>query len=938
MFTRIILVITALCLSAMAFSQGVIRGKVIDEATGETLIGATVLIQGTTTGSTTDLDGAYAIGDLAPGTYRFECSYIGYERKLITEVQVAAKEVTVLNIRLGESAQQVEMVEITAKAVRNTENALLTIQRKATMILDGISSSQISKSGDSDAAGALQRVTGVSVEGGKYVYVRGLGDRYSKTALNGAELPGLDPNRNTVQMDLFPANLIDNLLIYKTCSPDLPGSFAGGYVNIETKDFPERFTLRFSNGLSFNTKTTFRKRVLSYEGGKGDWLATDDGTRSIQQEVEGADIPFFSQAQFNEDQADVLSAKTRAFPNNWNFQEKTPFFNHSHAFSVGNQGQLFGRPIGYVAGVSYRRSFAYYDDGHIGRYKLASRESIARKLSEDLELKDEKGSEEVLWGAMFNTNYRISPHHKVGIQLMYNQSGEQTARYQVGDKPSDDVSLHYQTRSLQYQQRLLDAFQLNGEHHLPGLAELRINWLSAYTISKQDQPDLRFFTNGFRKTNGDTTHKIEPSIGQLPTRYYRHMQETNFDNKLHLTIPFNQWSGLQAKLKTGGAFLRKDRQFREQQYRFDNQSQSFSGRVEQYFSSENTWDIGDGEGVFLIDAFDASNNYDAQQLVWAAYLMTELPLTQSLRLITGLRIEGTDIALNSFDEDLPTGELNEVDYLPSVNLNYSTSERSNLRAAYSRTLARPTFRELAPYASFDFIGDFVLIGNDSLQRTLVDNIDLRWELFPRSGEIISVSAFYKNFQNPIERAFNPVAANPELNYRNVGNGWLAGAELELRKNLGFLSPKLESLLFGANFTYVYSRVDIAADELEAIRALRPQAEPYREMFGQSPYLINAYLNYSHEKGTEVNLVFNLFGPRLAYIIVGGTPDVYERPRPSLDFSIKQQIAGHWQVKISATNLINPAHKKAYAFKTLEYPYESYRMGRTFGIGVTYQIN
>lgn len=919
------------------FAQGTIRGRVSDAETGEAMFGTNVVIKGTTTGATTDFDGNFSIENVEPGTYDIEASFISYEKKTITGVEVKDGEVTIIDFLLGEASLEMDEVVVEAKKVRNTESAVITLQKKSSNILDGISSAQISKSGDSDAAAAVSRVTGVSVEQGKYVYIRGLSDRYSKTLLNGAELPGLDPNRNTVQMDLFPTNTLDNLIVYKTFSPDLPGSFTGGLLNVVTKDFPEKFNLQFSTKLGYNTNSSFNKDFMTYNGGNLDGLGIDDGSRAVP---DGArtDLPVFEIGMSNEE-IQKLNNVTGSFGDGMDFTRKRSFMNHSHSFSIGNQSKLFKKPIGYNLAVSYKRNFDYYDNGESGRYTLVDKYDRARRLNSDLNLSDEKSTESVLWGAMFNANYKINGNNKIGATVMYNQSSDKTARFQQGRKRIDDPDLYYQTRSLTFLERSLMAAQLKGEHILTGLNNTSIDWVSSYTVSTQDQPDMRFFSNGFRINDADTSYSIEPSIGQLPTRYFREMKEQNIDNKINFTVPFKQWSGEKAKFKFGGSFVYKFRTFTEDQYRYVRQNNRYYGDPNNYLAPDSLYSSENAQGVYVQSAFDAKNNYDANEKTAGAYVMVDLPLFAALKFSGGVRMENANIYLESLDPDAEKGTLKNTDFLPSANFTYALNERMNMRASYNRSLARPTFRELAPFASFSFIGDFIMLGNANLKRTLIDNVDLRWEFYPNNGEIFSVSAFYKKFQNPIERAFNPLAPNSdELNFRNVDQAWLIGAEFEFRKRLNFITEALKDLTVGGNFTYVYSRVDIAEDELANTRVLNPDAESYRPMFGQSPFIVNAFINYDNDKtGTGVNVTFNMFGERLAVVIPSGTPNVYEQPRPSLNFSISQEIGAGFSLRLRANNLLNPEYKLAYNFKGVEYAYQSYRIGRTFSLGVTYTI-
>ncbi len=956
-YTNLLLsLILFLPLSFLSAQTGGIAGKVIEADSGFEVIGGNVVIKGTGNGASTDLDGNYQIKNLEPGTYTLVCSYIGFENKEINEVLVESGKVTNLDIKLGESSIQLEVAVVTGKKVTHTEAALLAIQKKAPVVLDGISSSQISKSGDNDVASAVKRVPGVTVEGGKYVYVRGLGDRYSKTTLNGSTIPGLDPNKNTVQMDLFPTNLIDNIIVFKTFSPNLPGDFSGGYVDIATKDFPTEKNIRASVSAGYNTLTTFNENFMNYEGSNKEWLGFDDGARDIPQIVQNNVVPMDQRgSNINAQQALLLTDMTTSFKNNFTFQNEAPIPNYSFALSAGNQKQLFGKPIGFNAAISYRSEHSHYENGISGIYELTGNWDDVDKLTTQLSLNDTKSTQKVLWGAMFNSSYKLSNNHKIGLTAMRNQSGTKVARYQEGRKQRDDPDDGYQTSTWQYLQRALSTFQLKGKHVFTDLNNAEISWQSSYALSSQDEPDLRFFTNRFlEKADGTRTYRLKPSSDRLPVRYYRNMNESNFDNKIDLTIPFNQWNNLSSKLKVGGAYLTKERDFREQRYNYSNKSNAFTGDITQYLSNENLliYDEGEGayqnngDGVFIVDAYEPANNYDAKQQVGAAYAMVELPLTAKLRAVTGARMETTEIQFYSFSEairekysnlDGKANVLNNMDILPSLNLNYEVTESMQLRLAYNKTLARPTFRELAPFESFDFMGGFILIGNPELQRTLVDNVDLRFEVYPKSGEIISVSTFYKNFDKPIERTYNPEAPNGEFTFRNVGQAMLMGAELEIRKNLGFVTKALADFSIGTNLTYIYSRTDIDERELEQIRATNPDAKSYREMFGQAPYVINALLSYKNEAGTSANLAFNISGPRISYISIGGTPNIYELPRPSLNFNIRHEFENGLGVKLSANNILNAKYQQAINFKNQDYYVQSNELGMDFSIGINYRI-
>lgn len=950
MFSKIASCISLFTLTTtLAFAQsGVIRGQLTSSETGEELIGATVVIKGTANGTATDLDGKFNLTNIKPGTYEVQASYISYEPKTVTGVVVKDEEVTVLNIQLGTSATKLSEVVIEGRAIKSSVNTLRNTQKKAAVVMDGISSEQFSRSGDSDAAAALTRVTGISLEGSKYVYVRGLGDRYVKTSLNGAEIPGLDPNRNTVQMDLFPSNLLDNLMVSKTFTPDMPGSFSGGFVNITTKDFPDRFTLQFSTSIGYNDQTTFNGSFLSSNKGVTDWLGYDDGTRSVPGAVNNVPYESFT----NKENAEQIDKATNAFNTEMAPQRMTAPVNHSHSFSLGNQAEVFGRQLGYVVGLSYQRNFSYYNNGTFGLWELNS--ASAQGMNNNSLFKDEKGVEEVSLGFLSNFSYKINSNNKVALNLIRNQSGNNSSRFLFGTFPAtsgvyDDRAI-FESRALHYTQRALTSAQLKGEHVIPGLKHSKVDWITAFTLSQQDEPDLRFFANDYFVNGADTTYRIQPAAYTLPARFFRDLDETNLDVKVNVETPFTIWNGLEAKTKFGAAALLKERKFRENIYRYKfNEGYNYNGSMAEFFAPENLGIVARPEdaesggiyryGVFLQDGSQRTNNYDGEESVYAGYGMIDLPLTEKLRVVTGGRVEVTNIFVQSFNKSLKPGDLNQVDVLPSVNATYNLTGKMNLRAGYSRTLARPNFREIAPYTSFDFVGEPAFTGNANLERTTIDNFDTRWEWYPSLGEYISVSAFYKNFHNPIERTINTLAQNNEIFIQNVDNAKVYGLEFELNKRLSFISPVLENFMVGTNLSLIKSQVSIKAQELEQIRAVRPNAAATRPLFGQSPFVANASLTYQNDPpGLVATASYNVFGDKISAISVGGTPNIYERSRPLASLVVSKRLGELFTAKISADNIFNPEFKNSHEYNGKEYIYSLYKQGRTFSVGVTYLID
>ena len=928
-----------------ALRSGLIRGKITDATTGEGLIGANVFLTGTTTGTITDYDGNFTLENINPGTVSVTTSYVSYETKVFENVKVPAGEVVILNANLNLSSQQIDEVVVTARQREQTEAAVLVMKKKMPSVLDGISSQQISRLGDSDAAEALKRVTGVSVEGGKYVYVRGLSDRYSNTTLNGAQIPGLDPEKNTVQMDIFPSNIIENLMVHKTFSPDLPGNSTGGLVNIVTKDFPERFTLQFSAGLGYNAQANLRNDFLTYEGGSKDWLGVDDGTRAIPDEVEQltttGQLPYiYSGAD------DTLGVISRSFSKTMDNTRGASFLDQSYSFSMGNRLKLFGRDLGFNIAASYSRDYDMYTGGRDEKYSVTSPQVPAPKRL----VEDNLGTESVLWSGLANLSYKFSNNHMIGLTAMRNQSGVKSSRYNIGvaaDPDQEDII----EQKLGWLERSITSFQAKGKHVFSGLGNGTIDWMGSYTIATQDEPDLRFFfmDYDYDESTGEYSNYVV-RLNNLPARFYRQMDEVNTDLQLNYTQPF-RLNGLTSKIKFGGAYVSKERLSVENKFDIKRQGGiAFDGTAADFLQDDH---IVDGPGQYNIVYYansnltDAKNSYSGYERVWGTYAMMDLYLTEKVRMVTGLRVEHTDMFVeNHVDtieyaskvDDYDNGGFTANDFLPSLSLVYSPVEDMNFRIGYGRTVARPVFRELAPYASYDYKAGLRKIGNPDLKKTTVDNIDFRWEWFFRPNEIVSVSAFYKYFDSPIELRDKEEAANPEIHYENIDEANLYGIELEFRKRLDFVEL-LRNFSVGANITLVKSVVTEDSTRLASARMVDPDWPETRAMFGQSPYVINSYLNYHHfERGWDVNLGFNVAGEKLILVNKAATPDVYEQPFPVLDFNISKQFKNGINIKFSAENLINPQFEQTFDFGSSTGYFRKYQIGRSFSLGLTYMIN
>lgn len=938
-----------LLLSTTALAQnGSIKGSIIDDKTGEALIGATIVIEGTSTGTATDLDGKFTLDNVEPGVYNLVVSFISYASTTISGVEVIAGESVVLNnIRLKEDVLETEEVVITAEAIKSAESALLTIQRKSSIVLDGISSEQFSRNNDSDAASAIRRVTGVSVEGGKYVVVRGLGDRYNKNSINNAEIPSLDPDKNAVQMDLFPSNLLDNIIVYKTFSPELPGSFSGGYIDIATKEFPENFTMQASASVGYNTNATFNDQFLSSERGDRFFLGMDDGTYAIPSEIKDKNIPFPSGSLM---EARELDQATKSFNNGFGNIRRTAPVNHSFSLSLGDERTFLGKPLGYVAALSYKRAYSFYENGSTGRYFLPGAD--VEELVVLQEFEDSQGTESILWGGLLNLTSKISNTSKIGLNFMYNQSADLNSRYLTGVFPADandPINDRLQNRAMQYLERSLASWQLRGEHLIG--SKLSAEWMVAYTKSTQDEPDLRFFNNVINVTNEDTVYFTLVNPTGNPTRFYRDLEEDNLEGKVDFTLPFKFKQEFDSKVKFGGGYLLKDRSFNERliEYNRGSSTSDYTGNPNTYFGDSNIGLVSENPiryGLYVTETPDVGNSYTGDQSLPFGYAMVDWGLSEKIRLAVGARFERTDIQLNNTSPFLPDSlqraELVTNDVLPSINLIYQLREEMNLRVSYGKTVARPTFRELSAFTYFNYLGDARQTGNPNLQRTVIDNFDIRWEYYANRLDYFSASVFYKNFSDPIERTASPFINEPKdglsFFFRNVPQATAYGAEFEIRKGLDFISPFMSNFRIGVNFSYIESRVDINEKELELIRVNDPTAEDTRQMYGQSPYLLNGLISYDNPNSQwNISATYNVIGPRLFLVASNGTPNIYEQPRDLINLNIKKGWGQRFSTRLSIQNILNAPVSFTQEFKNREYDYQSQKLGTDISLNLTYLI-
>jgi TonB-dependent receptor len=753
--------------------------------------------------------------------------------------------------------------------------------------------------------------------------------------VNGVEVPSADPDRRAVNMDMFPSDLIDAIVTTKTFTPDKPGNFTGGSVDMKTKEFPEQFTFSAAAKIEANSRVTGKDGLGS--GGASNARARDDGSRALPSALDAQRMP----SRFTTPTVDAdIGRLTRLFtPVLAPVDDEAPF-SHSFSMAVGGLGKLFGHKLGYAASLSYDRFYSGYSGGVYARYERQGVTSPS--LAPLVKFDDTRSEDEALIGSLCNLAYQFSPDHQVSLNTMFNQSGSDMARLQTGlNVAGGGVSETevFTTRTIRYTERSLLSFQLAGKHLFPSLRDLRASWSITDATTTQEEPDTRYFST-FATPDG--SEYFEVSGVQRPARYFRDLEESRNDYNLDFSLPFEAWGGRSAQLKFGGAFARTDREFNERIFEYNSTSLRYDGNAQDFLRESQVGRVDPATSrflqgqLYLVEISAQGNNYYGQQDVRAWYGMIDLPLTPELRFIGGVRNESTDLEVRSRDPLRRAGVLSEDDLLPSVSFVYALGPKTNLRAAVTKTIARPNFREIADYTSFEFVGDFVYIGNPGLRRTTVDNYDLRWEWFPRRGEIIAVSLFHKRMTDPIERGVFSVVNSGELQYQNAPRGEVTGIEFEARKNLAFVSERLRGWSGGFNYTWVESAVEIAPAELSFIRFYEPSAGDTRELTGQSPYIVNFDLTFNQPSwGTSVSVYYNLFGERISQVSPPGTPNVFEQPVPTLDLIWNQRLGERWKVQLAAKNLLDGAQEETYTYRNVEYVRSSFRRGIRTSLELNY---
>lgn len=881
---------------------GRIVGQVLDAQSGRPLPGTRIEVEGTAVGTLAGLEGRFVLQNVPAGNVAVRAQMLGYAPKTITGVTVQGGASSQLDITLDPAALVLQGITVTAEQERGSVVSALNEQRTSVGVVNAIGAEQISRSPDGDAADAVKRVSGVTVQDGKFVFVRGLGERYTTSSLNGARIPSPEPERKVVPLDLFPTGLIQTISTAKTFTPDQPGDFSGAAVNIRTREFPARRQISASVSTGFHSDITGRT-ILAAPTEGGEWMARATGPRAVP----AAALDLGTQARRGPEANRIINS----FRNRWSVRRESGQPPFSAGVSVGGSDPLFGRDIGYLGSFTYSRSLE-------GAFEQVRARALAGDAEAD-RYDGESGRTSVLLGGLLNLSTMVGGHTRISLNNNYNRSADNEARMEEG--LDENTASRVRVERLRYVERVVRSNQLQVEHQIA--PSHRLDWSVTSSAVTRQEPDRSEFVTWLDPAVPIWFNDFEGAV-----RSFGSLDETGLEGSANY-----RWSlgrGLRThEIRLGANYRETQRDafslgYRIQSFFWTPDDPRWQLPPEQFFDGRNT---GPADSIFLLSRELAGGNYDASDRLVAGYAMADVALGSRLRVIAGARVEQYELEVNSENN---VGQRNVAtrdytDVLPSLHLNVDLTPRQKLRLSAARTLARPEYRELAPIAYREVLGGEQVIGNAGLQRTLIDNFDARWEFYPSPAEVLSVGLFGKSFDAPIEQRYLGRSGTDTRSYENAKSATNYGVEFELVAGLERWGTRLAPWSIFSNLTLMQSEVDTG----------NPDDRP-RPMVGQAEWVVNTGVTYTSSlRDLSATLLFNAVGERIVSARPSGrdVPNVVEKTRPALDLALRFPFYAGASGKLDLKNLLDSPHEVVQGTIVREY----HRSGRSASFGLSWRL-
>ena len=915
---------------ASAAGLGKLQGKIVATDNGEAIGFADVLLLPADTtmkrvGGLTNADGSFLL-EAAPGRYALQIRALSYAKKRVEGLVIEAGKLLAFSTALSPEALKIEEIVVEAKLRQNTENSMLQARKRASSVGDAVSAEQVRRTPDKDAAEVLRRVTGLSVSDGKYVFVRGLGERYSSTEVDGVRLASPEQNKRVVPLDLLPANLLENIVVQKTYTADRPGEFGGGDVQVRTKDFPGNRTWSVLVSQGAVEGLTFKDHQ-TYASSNRDLFGFGAGSRSIPgivYDVAGS-RPLINSTnpQFGFPTA-TLALVARSFANVWSARGENTVPNAAYSATYGDEFKVFGKPVGIVNSWSFQRSFSHQNEAQ--RFFTNASDTLY-----DFDVN--RWKETAMLGGLSKVSVRPSPCHSFNISGLWTHSADDEVRTYEGPDHNREESttggwlVHRATR-LMYVERDVLSGSLEGKHDFSHLLGTSLDWKLTRSRANRLQPDRRETTYDKRYYyDGDGNLVGYWALGSNGSREYGDLRDNGWGTSANAAIPYRI-----KRLGSGKVAFGYDRQAKTRRNFYRRFEFTPNDNADRTLSPDSIFSPTQFNGQSGTGAVDEAtldiDNYRANQRVEAGYVSADVPMGSRVRGTFGGRVEHGFQDVRSFDLFRPSritsqGRLDNTDWLPSANLTVSVTPVSNMRLGASRTLSRPDLNELSPSPSLEYVGGYQVAGNPNLKRAVINNYDVRLEAFPTINEVFAAGYFYKRFDQPIEQVIQG-GSPPILVPRNSDHAINQGVELEARTNLGRLWKKLSRFSLNSNASFIRSKVTLR----KQLSKLGSQEHPLQ---GQADYLLNVALSASVIKErADVSVLLSSTGKRLRALGVSPLPDVYEQPSNSLDVAFNYSPTKRFRFKATGKNLLDPRIQQLQMGKEVS----GYKLGRSFSVALS----
>lgn len=920
---------------------GFVTGVILDADSKEALIGATIKLRGTgdyAAGSMTNLDGFFNIRNVPAGTYSATVSYTGYEDMVLNDIVVKSEEKCTLDVVMSMSPFVFSEVTITEYRKTNTVAAVLLEVKQAKQVVSGVSNQQIAKSQDNNAAQVMQRVPGITIVDNRFVMVRGLSERYNNVMINNVTAPSTEVDKRTFSFDLISSNVLDRMLIYKSGSADLPGDFAGGVIKLFTIDEVDKNFTKINLGLGYRDNTTGRAFYQS-EGSPTDFLGFDSGFRQLP-----GNFPNSRTLQSSARNAQIRQDAAHSLPNNWVANRGTALPDYSVGLSFGRNMTVGGKRLTAVNAINYSTNYQHYVRDF---YRYFEWEDRAQPILVRFQYDDDVYEKQNRISILSNWKLRLNDRSTISFKNLFNQIGENETILRNGfdflQRPDDDLKNYL----LGYRSRSIYTGQFEGTHELSPSRTL--HWVAGGSFLRELEPDLRRFRT-FRpqgRSDQNFTMQLPPSSNLFETgRYYGKMFEVTGNHGLDYTWTLNPNDTKKTKINSGYYADYRYREFTSRYFSYlypgffnPTVGQELAMQpLDRIFSNEN---IRTRDGFVIEEGTRPIDAYNASSLTAAGYASADVPW-RSMDLSFGVRGEYNIQQINSNNDFGPVEVSNPVfSVLPFLNAGYNLTESSLLRLAYSRTVNRPEFRELAPFLFYDYRLEAGRVGNPDLRTASINNVDLRYEIYPRVGETVSIGAFYKYFNDPIENKTIISTEQPNFTYINADFAQNYGIEVELRKSFRGVtgSAFLDNFSVNANASLIRSKVDLGT----TVGGVQDRVRPLQ---GQSPYIVNLGVYYDQQNlGLLGSVVYNVFGDRIFSVGDVLFPTIYERSRHSLDVTLTKRVGERMSYKLGVQNVLDApfrffqdSDRNEKITDGSDDPIFTFRRGRLVSLSLTYDLN